>query len=186
MDIISYKQVETKILVLRKQNVILDRDVAELYGVSTREINQAVKNNPGKFPQGYILSLDNKEKNELVKNFDRFNTLKHSTSSPYAFTEKGLYMLATILKNPTATEMTIAFVETFTRLRELTRSIHELSTTADKNRQKALMRKTGELLEDIMDDGALEVSADETFEINLALVKLKHTVKRGRKDNKSD
>ena len=142
------------------QNVILDRDVAALYGVETKEINQAVKNNPGKFLEGYIVTLTNREKNELVKNFDRFNTLKHSSSAPSTFTEKGLYMLATILKSPAATQTTIAIVETFAKIRkirELSRSLSGLSEAAGKVEQKALMQRSGEILADILDDDALEV-----------------------------
>ena len=89
-------QVEEKIITLRNQQVILDCDVAELYGVETRDINKSVKNNPEKFPDGYIFDLDEKEKKELVENFHRFVKQKHSTVTPKAFTEKGLYMLATI------------------------------------------------------------------------------------------
>jgi phage regulator Rha-like protein len=137
-DIISYREVEEKVLVLREQNVILDRDVAELYGVETKEVNQAVKNNPAKFPGGYIITLDSREKSELVKNFDRFDALKHSTVMPSAFTEKGLYMLATILKSPRATQTAIAIVETFTKIRELSRAIAQLSETQEKDRQKSL------------------------------------------------
>ena len=80
--------------------MIIDADVADLYGVETKRINEAVSNNPEKFPDGYILELSKNEKNELVENFDRFNRQKHSTAIPKAFTEKGLYMLATILKKP--------------------------------------------------------------------------------------
>ena len=94
--------VEEKIITLRNQQVILDCDVAELYGVETKRINEAVSNNPEKFPDGYIFELDNQERNELVENFDRFERQKHSTSMPKAFTEKGLYMLATILKSTKA------------------------------------------------------------------------------------
>ena len=101
--------------------MILDSDVAELYGVQTKEINQAVRNNSEKFPIGYIWELTGEEKNELVKNFDRFNRQKHSTVMPRAFTEKGLYMLATILKSPKAVETTIAIVEAYAKLRELSR-----------------------------------------------------------------
>lgn len=68
---------ESKIIVIRDTQVILDRDVAELYGVETRDINKAVKNNPKKFPSGYIIELTNREKDELVENFHRFKTLKH-------------------------------------------------------------------------------------------------------------
>lgn len=108
-------EVENKIITLRNQQVILDSDVAELYGVQTKEINQVVRNNPEKFPEGYIFELCEVEKSELVKIFDRFNRLKHSTSSPKAFTEKGLYMLATILKSPQAVETTIAIVEAYAK-----------------------------------------------------------------------
>jgi prophage antirepressor-like protein len=121
-EIIGYKEVEKKILSIRGQQVLLDKDVAELYGVETKEINQAVKNNQNKFPEGYIITLSNKEKEELVKNFDRFNTLKHSTVQPSAFSEKGLYMLATILKSPKATKTTIAIVETFSKIRKLSKA----------------------------------------------------------------
>ena len=71
-------------------------------GVETREINQALRNNPKKFPPGYVIELNNNEKEELIKNFDRFKKLKHSTVAPHAFTEQGLYMLATILKGDLA------------------------------------------------------------------------------------
>ena len=104
-------EVENKMITLRNQQVIIDADVADLYGVETKRINEAVSNNPEKFPDGYILELSKNEKNELVENFDRFNRQKHSTAIPKAFTEKGLYMLATILKSPKAVETTIAIVE---------------------------------------------------------------------------
>lgn len=81
---------------LRNQQVILSNHVAELYGVETREINQAVKNNPDKFPEGYIIELNKKEKEEVIKNFDNLGNLLYSPAPPKAFTEKGLYMLATI------------------------------------------------------------------------------------------
>ena len=108
---------ESKIIVIRDTQVILDRDVAELYGVETKRINEALKNNPDKFPFGYVIELTNREKAELVENFDRFNSMKHSTVAPHAFTEQGLYMLATILKSPLATKITI--IDTFTKLRKL-------------------------------------------------------------------
>ena len=87
--------VDSKIIEIRKIKVLMDMDVGILYGVGTKEVNQAVKNNPNKFPKGYIFSVNKKDKNELVKNFDRFKTLKHSSVPIKAFTEKSLYMLAT-------------------------------------------------------------------------------------------
>ena len=184
-EIIGYKQVEKKVLALRGQNVLLDKDVAELYGVETREINQAVKNNQNKFPQGYVIALEKTEKDELIKNFDRFRALKHSAVPPTAFTEKGLYMLATILKSPTATQTTIAIVETFVKMRELSRAMSQMSETQEKGRQKALMQKSGEILGEVLGHDALEVSGDETtIEVNFAIMKIKHTIKRSKKKSK--
>lgn len=180
-EIIGYKEVEEKIVLLRDQHVILDRDVAELYGVATKEVNQAVRNNPSKFPEGYVVKLDKQEKAELVKNFDHLDSLKHSPTTPSAFTEKGLYMLATILKSPKATQTTIAIVETFTKMRELSRSIAQISETQDKKHQKALLQKSGEILADVLDDD-LEVSGEETtIEVNFAIMKIKHTITRSKR-----
>lgn len=79
MQVIIYDQVQNKIITIRNQKVIVDADVAELYGVETKRVNEAVKNNPEKFPDGYLIELNSHEKNELVEIFDRFNKLKHST-----------------------------------------------------------------------------------------------------------
>lgn len=80
--LISTREVEMLMLNVRGNDVLLDRDVAMLYGVETRDINKAVKNNPRKFPEGYILELMAGEKTQLVENFHRFNSLKHSASFP--------------------------------------------------------------------------------------------------------
>ena len=118
--------VNTKIITIRNQNVILDSDVAQLYGVQTKEVNQAIKNNPEKFPEGYIISLNKEEWSSLISKISILDSeeilkSKNLTSSwggtrklPKAFTEKGLYMLATILKSPQAIQATIAIVETQT------------------------------------------------------------------------
>jgi len=111
LSVITTKDVEGKLITLRNQKVLLDCDVADLYGVKTKEINQAVKNNPDKFPYGYIFVLDKYEKAEVVKTFDRLNKLKFSTVEPTAFTQRGLYMLATIIKSPRATKTTLAIVD---------------------------------------------------------------------------
>ena len=132
---------------MRGQQVILDADVAELYGVETRDINKAVRNNPEKFPPGYIFEINESEKNELVENFHRFERQKHSTVFPKAFTEKGLYMLATILKSPKAVETTIAIVETYAKLKELSRVIVEVPQHEDKStEQQVLLHRGGQLV----------------------------------------
>ncbi len=88
------KDIAPFIIELRQQQVILDRDLARIYGVETRDINKAVKNNPDKFPTGYIIKLSPNEKQEVVENFHHLKSLKFSPNSPKAFTEKDLYMLA--------------------------------------------------------------------------------------------
>ena len=104
MEIIKFEELENKLIKYNEEFVLVDRDVAQLYGVETRDINKAVSNNPEKFPEGYIIELNEDEKKELVENFHRFNKLKHSTVNPKDFTEKGLYMKATIIKSKVATQ----------------------------------------------------------------------------------
>jgi len=170
--------VDSKIVEIRGTKVLLDSDVAALYGVETKRVNEAVKNNPDKFPDGYIIVVEESEKGELVKIFHRFNSLKHSSAPIKAFTEKGLYMLATILKSPQATQTTLAIIEAFTKIRELTRTVAELAKKATEDEKKPLMQKSGEIISDILGD-ALNVSETETtFEINLAVMNLKHTVRK--------
>ena len=109
--LVKFENIKNPIIEIRAQSVLLDSDVAQIYGVETRDINKAVANNPDKFPGGYIVELTKPEKNELVENFHRFDKLKHATVNPKAFSEKGLYMLATILKSPQAIEATISIIE---------------------------------------------------------------------------
>ena len=184
MDIVKFEEVANKIIEIRGQKVILDSDVAELYGVQTRDINKSVKNNPDKFPDDYVFELTINEKQDVVENFHHLYKLKFSYQTPKAFSEKGLYMLATILKSKRATQTTIAIIEAFAKLRQLTRNIKELAETKDKNAQKSLMRKSGGLITEILDD-SLDISGSETtIELNFAVLKLKHTIKKARNEGK--
>jgi phage regulator Rha-like protein len=177
--------VEDKIITLRNQQVIIDADVAELYGVDTRDINKAVKNNPEKFPEGYIFVLDSSEKSEVVENFHHLQKLKFSPQYPKAFTEKGLYMLATILKSPKAVETTIAIVEAYARLREMARVISEVPQYEDdKSRQQSLLQRGGQLAGELLSDVLPVHSTETSVELNLAMLKFRHTVKR-EKDNEA-
>ena len=180
---ISPLDVEEQIINIRNTHVILDSDIATLYGVETRDINKAVKNNPDKFPENYIIQLNKREKNELVENFHRFNGLKHSTVNPKAFTEKGLYMLATILKSPKATETTLAIIETFTKVREISRTIKAIPQTPQNSpKYQELMQKTGDLISDLVVPDDLDTSETEaSIEVNLAIVKFKYSVKKKNK-----
>lgn len=101
--LIPTEEVEKLMLSIRGKNVLLDRDVAALYGVETRIVNQAVKNNPDKFPQGYIIELNEEESAILISKIlileQKEGKGRHSKYNIKAFTERGLYMLATILKH---------------------------------------------------------------------------------------
>ena len=178
MNIVKIENLKELIIEIRGLSILLDSDVAQIYGVETRDINKAVANNPDKFPAGYIVELSKIEKTELVENFHRFEKLKHSTVNPKAFTEKGLYMLATILKSPVATQATISIIETFTKIRELSRGIKELSTIQDKTQQKALMQRSGELIAEIFDEDLQTSDTETSIELNFAVLKFKHTIKK--------
>ena len=151
--------VNDRIITLRGQQVIIDRDVAEL------------KHNREKFPKGYVITLQPTEKQQVVENFDRFKTLKHSPVEPHAFTEQGLYMLATILKSPLATQTTIAIIDTFTKLRQLSRNI----ATANDNgnitpeEQKSLQN----MMTEVLSKNPLPLQIQKmTFCVNLGIVKI--------------
>lgn len=183
MQIVQQDEVQDRIIDIRNQKILIDADVAELYGVETKRINEAVKNNLEKFPEGYLLELDKAEKKELVENFDRFKKLKHSTAPVKGFTERGLYMLATILKSPKAVETTIAIIDTFAKVRELSRAIHQVQTLPENSpKQRSLMEHTGDLIAElIIPDDDLEVTNTETtYEMNFALFKIKRIVKKGK------
>ncbi len=178
---INTKTIEERFIVLRGQEVLIDRDVAELYGVETKRVNEAVKNNPEKFPEGYYFTLQSSEKQYVVENFDRMKPIKKSTMEPRAFTEKGLYMLATILKSPFATQTTILIIETFAKLHELARNIQSIQNEPDKEKQKGLLSRAGELLNDLISVNSEASESESTIELNLMAVKIKHTIKRTNK-----
>ncbi len=190
MGIIKFDDLENKLIQYKNQLVLVDSDVAQLYGVETREVNQAVLNNLDKFPDGYIIELTKEEKNELVKNFDRFNKLKHSTVSPKVFTEKGLYMLATIIKSKVATQTTLKIIETFAKVKELSRNINSIMKTDNKEIQKELAVKSNKILEEIIEiepdiladdeDGEI-IETTTKFEFNLGFAKVSRSVKKIKK-----
>jgi len=181
MEIVRLDTVEEKIITIRDIPVILDSDVAELYGVETMRINEAVKNNPEKFPEGYIIGLDSEEWKNLKSKFS-ISSWGGKNKLPKAFTEKGLYMLATILKSKKAIETTLEIIETFARIRELSRTVNSMIKEPDKEKQKPLMKRTGELIGEILDNDLEVTDTETTFELNLAMLKVKHTTKKHKKE----
>ena len=178
MDIIKFNEINDKIISIRDEKVILDRDIAVLYGVETRDINKAVKNNPDKFPDGYVFEITNQELNDLRWKISTANISTMTRVLPKAFTERGLYMLATILKSSRATETTIAIVETFAKIRDLARTVSEISQSPDEFQQKTLMQKGGDIIADILGDDLQTNETETTMELNFAIFKVKHTIKR--------
>jgi hypothetical protein len=136
----SSEVIGAKILSIRGKKVILDHDLAKLYGVETKYLNRQVRRNLKRFPQEFMFRLNPKEKEELVTNWHQFGKLKHSYSMPYAFTEHGVAMLSSILNSETAIKISIHIISTFIRLRkfisrhdELWRKLAALEQKVDKH-----------------------------------------------------
>lgn len=180
-EIIHEREVKELIIELRGEKVLIDRDVATLYGVETRDINKAVKNNADKFPKNYCFTLKPSEKQDVVEKFHRLEKLKFSNVEPRAFTERGLYMLATILKGPRAVATTFAIIESFFKLRELVRNVNVMSTERDEEKQKNLMQRSGELLNELLADEGEITETESSIELNLYALKVKRTVKKTKK-----
>ena len=174
---VTPKEVERRIVVVREQQVLVDRDVAALYGVETKALNQAVKRNAEKFPDGYILKMTDEEcsRSQIVTlNGGRGSNLKYL---PYAFTEKGLYMLATVLKSARATQATLAIIETYAKVRSMVRDMEALQTEkAGSPEQAKMLTRAGHKLAELIGDNLSTVSRKTTIELNLALLKISHEV----------
>ena len=125
--LIPLEVIENKILLIRDQKVMLDSDLAQLYGVSTKRLNEQVKRNLKRFPHDFIFRLNKREKNEVVANCDHLKKIKFSSSMPYAFTEHGAIMLASVLNSSKAIETSIFVVRAFIRLRQILSTHLELA-----------------------------------------------------------
>ena len=120
-------KIENKIFIIRGKSIMLDSDLAILYGVSTKRLNEQVKRNKKRFPEDFMFKLTKYERNELVANCDRFDNLKHSTSMPYAFTEPGVAMLSSVLNSERAVRVNIQIIRIFIKLREFIFTHKELA-----------------------------------------------------------
>ena len=181
-DVITAERVRSLLVAIRGQMVLLDRDVAALYEVQTKEVNQAVRNNPDKFPADFVFQLNSLELENWKSKILTSNLSEEELSSvkmgmrklPYAFTERGLYMLATILKGKAATRATLAIVDTYARVREMSQTMEALQRVQDGGEeQRSLLQKTGELLADIVGKNLATKSCETEIEFNFALVKIR-------------
>jgi hypothetical protein len=118
-QIIPVENIQNRIFNIRGVQVMIDKDLAELYQVGTKVLNQSVKRNMDRFPAQFRFQLSDKEKTELVTNCDRFANLKHSSVNPYAFTEQGVAMLSAVLRSETAVKVSIRIMQAFVEMRKL-------------------------------------------------------------------
>jgi len=127
-EIEHIKEIEQHIFTLRGVAVMLDRDLAAMYQVDTKVLNQSVKRNSNRFPDHWRFQLTDHELIELVTNCDRLSLLKHTASNPYAFTEQGVAMLATTLRSPVAVNISISIMSAFVEMRRLFTRNHNIIT----------------------------------------------------------
>ncbi|MFA7092509.1 MAG: ORF6N domain-containing protein [Arcobacteraceae bacterium] len=156
--------VDDKIFVIRGVQVMIDKDLAELYQVETRALNQAVKRNIDSFPSDFMFELTNNEKNELITKCDNLQNLKYNPSAIKVFTEQGVYMLATVLKSKIAREVNISIMRTFTRLKnqsvpyfDIIKRLENLET--EDNKTKELLHKVVQVINSMQE---LQNEAEKT------------------------
>jgi hypothetical protein len=143
---IDHQQIQSRICTLRGVQVMIDRDLAELYQVETKVLNQAVKRNVERFPELFRFQLNQDEKNELVTTCDRFKILKHSTALPHAFSEQGVSMLSAVLRSDTAIQISIQIVNAFVSMRKFLANNVAIFQRLDNIEQKQFVTD-GKLLE---------------------------------------
>jgi hypothetical protein len=129
------ERIETKILLLRGQKVLLDRDLAQLYGVETRALNQAVRRNPDRFPPDFMFALSRDEIRNISQTVICSPTIKHAPNV-YAFTEQGVAMLSGVLNTPRAVQVNVAIMRAFVRLRQILASHADLARKLDELEKK--------------------------------------------------
>lgn len=125
--LIPHEVIEQRIFLIRGRKVMVDRDLAELYGVKTKQLNRQVKRNIQRFPEEFMFRLTEEERAELVPIWHRFRTMKHSSVLPYVFTEHGVAMLASVLNSERAIKISISIIKTFVKLREIISTHKELA-----------------------------------------------------------
>lgn len=131
----SLNNIEDRIFCIREVNVMIDRDLAEIYGVKTKRLNEQVKRNIERFPERYMFQLSDHETLKLVANCDRLQTLKHSSSNPYVFTEQGVSMLASVLNSDTAVATSIKIIDAFVAMRHFMQNNAKIFAEIDNIKQ---------------------------------------------------
>lgn len=167
MKLITQDQVKSKIIRLRNQNVLLDSDVAELYGVETKRINEAVSRNPEKFPEGYLLRLDSNEWEVMRSQIATSIAKGGKTKLPTAFTERGLYMLATILKSPQAVKTTVAIIDTFTQIKELAQTVYQMANAKNDEKKIEIFQQSTDIISELLESDLIMSQYEISFKLKL-------------------
>jgi hypothetical protein len=182
-ELIKFETLENKLINVSGELVLLDKDVANLYKIEPKKLRQQLKRNIDKFPKDYAYQLTEHDLNTMVSQNVTPSKQTFGGSLPYVFTEKGLYMVATILKSKEATNATFIIIETFANIRKLSRNLNAIDENQTKEEQQSLVSKSNILLEKIIDiQPATTLKDDETeietkVELNIGFVKISRVVK---------
>jgi len=189
-EVIQFSTFENKLIKLKNQLVLLDKDVANLYEIEPKKLRQQLKRNIEKFPKDYAYQLSDEEMKIMESQNVTPSKQYFGGTNPWVFTEKGLYMVATILKSKNALNATFQIIETFSKIKELSRNINAIMKTTDTTLQEELAQKSNQILEDIIEiepdileddkDGEL-IETTTKFEFNLGFARVSRSVKRVKK-----
>ena len=190
MEVIKFKTLENKLIKIKNQLVLIDKDVAMLYEIEPKKLRQQLKRNIDKFPKSYAFQLNNEEVEIMGSQNVTLSKKQFGGTNPWVFTEKGLYMVATILKSKNALNATFQIIETFAKVKELSRNINDIMKTTDEAIHKELAQKSNHILEEIIDidtdiledneDGEI-IETTTKFEFNLGFAKINRSVKKVKK-----
>jgi hypothetical protein len=190
MSLVKFESLESKLITYNNQLVLLDKDVANLYGIEPKKLRQQLKRNIDKFPKDYAFIVTESELDSMVSQNVTPSKQSFGGSLPYVFTEKGLYMVATVLKTPQATNATFMIIETFANLKELSRNLNAIDENQTEEEQQTLILKSNELLEKVIDIEPVrklkddETEIETTIELNLGFVKVSRIVKVKKSSDK--
>jgi phage regulator Rha-like protein len=183
--IVKFETLENKLIRKDNQLVLLDKDVASLYDIEPKKLRQQIKRNIEKFPRDYAYQLSEDELDTMVSQNVTPSKQIFGGSLPYVFTEKGLYMVATILRSKKATEATFIIIETFSKLKKLSRNLNSISSEQTKEEQEQLVKESNILLEEVIDiEPVREIKDDNITEIetkielNLGFAKVSRIIKK--------
>jgi hypothetical protein len=164
--VLSQYEIEKLILTIRGKQVLIDRDLAMIYGVETKRLNEQVKRNIARFPDRYTFQLTQDEKNELVANCDRFITLKHSTSAPHAFTVFGISMLPSVLNSQKAIDTSIRIIDAFVAMRSfMMQNVDILSRIAHIERHQIDTDEKIDMILDKMEKSSPKALPEQIFQM---------------------